>query len=174
MATGVLIGSRPRTRLSRVIAWVAGVLVLLALGILGWLNSVARGALPPLDGKLQVPGLTASVEVLRDDHGIPTIDAANLDDLFFAQGYVTAQDRLFQMDGMRRYAAGELAEVVGPDVLEHDRQQRILGMRIAARKTIDTLSADDRARIEAYARGVNAFIESHRDHLPIEFRILRY
>lgn len=174
MATSVLIESRSRSRLLRVIAWVCGVLVLLALAILGWLYSVARSALPELDGKLQVPGLNASVTVLRDDHGIPTIDAASLDDLFFAQGYVTAQDRLFQMDGMRRYAAGDLAEVVGPDVLEHDRQQRILGMRIAARKTIETISADDRSHFEAYARGVNAFIESHRDRLPIEFRILHY
>jgi penicillin G amidase len=174
MASGVLIESRARTRPFRVIAWVAGLTVLLVLGILGWLYSVARTALPQLDGKLQVPGIAASVTVLRDDHGIPTIDAANFDDLFFAQGYVTAQDRLFQMDGMRRFAAGELAEVVGPGALKHDRQQRILGMRLAARKTIETISADDRARIEAYARGVNAYLESHRDRLPIEFRILHY
>ena len=171
MATSVLIEPRSRTRLSHVILYVVGALLLLALTILGGLYSVARSALPQLDGNLQVAGLTAPVTILRDNHGIPTIDAANVDDLFFAQGYVTAQDRLFQMEGMRRYAAGELAEVVGPDVLEHDRQQRILGMRLAARKTIETISADDRARLEAYARGVNAFIESHRDRLPIEFRI---
>ena len=174
MATGVLLESRRPIWLARVIASVAGVLVLVALGVLGWLYSVAYSALPQLDGKLQVPGLTASVTVLRDDHGIPTVDATSLDDLFFAQGYVTAQDRLFQMDGMRRFAAGELAEVVGPDALKHDRQQRILGMRMAARKTIETISADDRSRLEAYARGVNAFIESHGDHLPIEFRLLHY
>ena len=93
---------------------------------------------------------------------------------FFAQGYVTAQDRLFQMDGMRRYAAGELAEVVGGGQVEHDRQQRILGIRVAAQKTIQMVSAADRFHFEAYARGVNAFIESHRDRLPLEFRILRY
>jgi len=174
MATAVLIEPRSRIRLSRVLLGALGVLFLVVFAVLGWLYSVARSALPQLDGKLQVPGLTASVNVSRDDHGIPTIDAANLDDLFLAQGYVTAQDRLFQMDGMRRFAAGELAEVVGPGVLEHDRQQRILGMRIAARKTIETISADDRAHVEAYARGVNAFIDSHRDRLPIEFRILRY
>ena len=174
MASGVLVESRSRFPLTRVIAWVAGILVLFALAVLGWLYSVARSALPELDGKLQVAGLHGPVTVLRDDHGIPTIDAANLDDLFFAQGYVTAQDRLFQMDGMRRFAAGELAEVAGPDALEHDRQQRILGMRIAARKTIQTISADDRSHFEAYARGVNALIESHRDRLPIEFRILLY
>jgi penicillin amidase len=174
MATAVLIESRSSMRLLRVVVRVVGILALLALGIVGWLYFVAHSALPQLDGKLQVPGLAASVTVFRDGHGIPTIDAANLDDLFFAQGYVTAQDRLFQMDGMRRYAAGELAEVVGSDALEHDRQQRILGMRLAARKTIETVSADNRSHLEAYARGVNAFIDSHRDHLAIEFRILRY
>ena len=174
MGSSVLIEPRSRTRLPRVLAGVAGVLLLLVLAGLGWLYSVAHSALPQLDGELQVPGLGASVTILRDDHGIPTIDAASFDDLFFTQGYVTAQDRLFQMDGMRRFAAGELAEVVGPGVLEHDRQQRILGMRLAARKTIETISADDRARVEAYARGVNAFITSHLNHLPIEFRILRY
>jgi penicillin G amidase len=174
MATGILLEPRSHIRLPRLIARVVAVLVLVVLGILGWLYSVARSALPQLDGTLEVSGLASSVTVLRDDHGIPTIDAANLDDLFFAQGYVTAQDRLFQMDGMRRYAAGELAEVVGPNVLEHDRQQRILGMRLAARKTLETISPQNRAHLEAYARGVNAFIESHRDRLPIEFRILRY
>jgi penicillin amidase len=174
MATPVLIEPHPRTRFSQVILYVVGALLLLVLTILGWLYSVARSALPQLDGRLQVPGLTASVTVLRDDHGIPTIDAASLDDLFFTQGYVTAQDRLFQMDGMRRYAAGELAEVVGPDQLEHDRQQRILGLRISARKTIETASVDNRSHLAAYARGVNAFIETHRARLPIEFRILRY
>lgn len=174
MASSVLIEPRSRTRLPRILASVIGALLLLALGVLGWLYFVARSALPQLDGKLQVPGLAASVTILRDDHGIPTIDAASFHDLFFAQGYVTAQDRLFQMDGMRRFAAGELAEVVGPDVLEHDRQQRILGMRLAARKTIETVSAENRSHLEAYARGVNAFIASHRDRLPIEFRILRY
>jgi penicillin amidase len=112
--------------------------------------------------------------VIRDAHGAPTIDAANFDDLFFAQGYVTAQDRLFEMDGIRRSGAGELAEVFGSDYLQHDRQQRILGLRVAARKTIELLSAEDRSHFEAYARGVNAYIESHRDRLPLEFRILRY
>jgi penicillin amidase len=174
MATSVLIESRSRTWVPRVIAWVVSVLALLVLAILGWLYSVAHSALPQLDGKVQVSGLAAPVTVLRDNHGIPTIAAANFDDLFFAQGYVTAQDRLFQMDGMRRFAGGELAEVVGPGVLAHDRQQRILGMRLAARKTLETISADDQARVAAYARGVNAFIASHRDHLPIEFRILGY
>ncbi|HWY59532.1 MAG TPA: penicillin acylase family protein [Terriglobales bacterium] len=135
---------------------------------------MARSALPQIDGRLRVAGLSAPVTVIRDAHGAPTIDAANFNDLFFAQGYVTAQDRLFQMDGMRRFAAGELAEVFGGVFIEHDRQQRILGLKVVARKTIESLSAADRSHFEAYARGVNAFVEAHRNRLPLEFRILRY
>jgi penicillin amidase len=136
--------------------------------------SVARAALPELDGTLKVSGLSAPVKVTRDLHGVPTIEAANLIDLFFAQGYVTAQDRLWQMDGMRRYAAGEMAEILGENQLAHDRQQRILGLRSVARHSLEQYAPRDRSFIEAYARGVNAYIQEHRDRLPIEFRILRY
>jgi len=166
--------SRPRSRFFPLLVWLLLLLVLAALGICYWLYSQARSALPQLDGTLPVQGLTAAVTVRRDARGLPTIEAANLEDLFFAQGYVTASDRLFQMDGMRRYAAGELAEIVGPGQVEHDRQQRILGMRVAAQKTIATINALDRSHFEAYARGVNAFIESHHNHLPVEFRLLHY
>jgi penicillin G amidase len=174
MATSTPAYARPRTRYGRIIALALLVLILAAFGLALRLHSMARSALPQLDGTLAVPGLAAPVTVTRDTLGVPAIQATNLTDLFFAQGYVTAQDRLFQMDGMRRFAAGELAEIVGAGQLEHDRQQRILGLRVAARKTIETISTDDRAHFEAYARGVNAFIQSHRDRLPIEFHILRY
>jgi penicillin G amidase len=165
---------RPRLRILRVVAFVLSLMLLAVLGLCGWFYSMVRSALPQLDGRLRVPGITAPVKVIRDGHGAPTIDAANFNDLFFAQGYITAQDRLFQMDGMRRFAAGELSEVFGSDYLEHDRQQRILGLKVVARKTVETLPAGDRSRFEAYTRGVNAYIESHRDRLPLEFRILRY
>jgi penicillin G amidase len=174
MATSIPVYSRPRSWVLRSVAWLIGALLLITIGVGVWLYQQARFALPQLDGRRMVTGLKASVTVRVNNHGLPTIEAANLDDLFFAQGYVTAEDRLFQMDGMRRFAAGELAEIVGESQLEHDRQQRILGMRVAAEKTIATISADDRSHFEAYARGVNAFINSHQDHLPIEFRILRY
>ena len=149
------------------------VLVLCAAGV-SWMLTIARSALPELDGVLPVKGLSAPVSVTRDTHGVPTIEATTLDDLFFAQGYVTAQDRLFQMDLMRRAAAGELSEIVGEPTLKHDRQQRILGIRAAAQKGVEAATDEDRAQFGAYARGVNAFIDSHRDHLPIEFRILGY
>ena len=135
---------------------------------------VARSALPRLDGTLAVKGLSAPVKVTRDSHGVPAIEAATLEDLFLAQGYVTAQDRLWQMDIMRRFAAGELSEILGQDTLKIDREQRILGLRAAARKSLQAASARDRAYFDAYARGVNAFIESHESSLPIEFRILKY
>jgi penicillin amidase len=165
---------RPRLRILRVVAFVLSLILLAVLGLCGWFYSMARSALAQLDGRLRLTGLTATVKVIRDGHGAPTIDAANFNDLFFAQGYVTAQDRLFQMDGMRRFAAGELSEVFGSDYLDHDRQQRILGLKVVAQKTVETLPTEDRSRFEAYARGVNAYLEAHRDRLPLEFRILGY
>ena len=77
------------------------------------------------------------------------------------------------MEGMRRYAAGELSEILGPGFLEHDREQRILGMRVAAYRTIEVASPESRTHFAAYARGVTAYIESHRDCLPLEFRLLK-
>jgi penicillin amidase len=176
MATTVSPITPPRSRALIARLLVYGLLLLLcaAGGVLIYLYSVARSALPQLDGTLHVSGISAPVSVIRDGHGAPTIDAANLDDLFFAQGYVTAQERIWQMDIARRFAAGDLSEIVGDVALEHDRQQRILGLRAAARKAITNSLAAEIAPFEAYSRGVNAFIESHRNRLPIEFRILRY
>ena len=150
------------------------VLLLAIFGGAAWMYSIARAPLPQLDGKIAVAGISAKVRVVRDGHGFPTIEAASLDDLFFAQGYVTAQDRLWQMDAMRRAAAGELAEVLGPELLKIDRQQRILGLRAGAQDAEKVMSARDRTYFDAYARGVNAFIESHRGRLSLEFRLLKY
>ena len=149
------------------------IVVICAAGV-AWMLTVVRSALPELDGALAVGGISAPVSVTRDSHGVPTLEATTLDDLFFAQGYVTAQDRLFQMDLMRRAAAGELSEIVGEAALPHDRQQRILGIRAAAQKGLATATDEDRAQFGAYARGVNAYINSHRSQLPPEFRILGY
>jgi len=174
MATSTTAHSRFPTRFRRILAVFLCGLGLAGVAIGFSLSAVVRSALPQLDGKLAAPGLTAPAIVTRDNHGFPTIAASTLVDLLFAQGYVTAQDRWFQMDGMRRSAAGELAEIVGESELEHDRQQRILGLRAAARKTLEIASAEDRSYFEAYARGVNAYRDSHRNRPPIEFRILGY
>ena len=166
--------TRVSSRTWRVLgAIVIGLMMVIVVGI-GWFLSIARSALPELDGPLPVAGVSAPVSVTRDGHGVPTIESATVDDLFFAQGYVTAQDRLFQMDLMRRAAVGELAEIVGDIALEHDRRQRILGIRTTAEKGLQSITNDDRQQFSAYARGVSAFINSHRDKLPLEFRILGY
>ncbi|MGC2194800.1 MAG: penicillin acylase family protein [Terriglobales bacterium] len=163
----------PRTR-PRILLWVALALLLFLLGAVGYAYHVAHSALPQLDGKISLPGLSAPVTVTRDGHGVPTIDAQTLEDLFYAQGYVTAQDRLWQMDVMRRFAAGEMSEILGPALLEHDREQRTLGLREMARKSAAALSARDRSYFEAYSRGVTAFLASHQDRLPLEFRLIGY
>ncbi len=176
MATTTTPVSSPRRRfgIGRIFASILIAIVIVALSGLLWLYLIARTALPQLDGNVKVAGLSAPVAVIRDGHGVPTITATGFDDLFFAQGYVTAQDRLWQMDIMRRFAAGEISEILGSEFVEHDREQRILGLRIAARKSLEVSTAQARSHFESYARGVNAYIESHRDRLPIEFRILGY
>src|SRR6266576_1896800 len=167
----------PRTRrrlLPRILFTILLGIILILFGAGAYLYSVVHSALPQMDGTLAVRGLAAPVTVIRDPRGVPAIEARSLDDLFFAQGYVTAQDRLWQMDIMRRFAGGEMSEVAGPALLDHDREQRILGLRAVARKAAQTLSPNDRLFFDAYTRGVNAFLESHRDRLPIEFRLMEY
>jgi penicillin amidase len=151
--------------------------LLLALAVIAgvfWLRSVTQAALPQLDGELHLAGLTAPVTVRRDAHGVPHIEAASQQDLFVAQGYVTAQDRLWQMDAYRRNANGELAEVMGRSLVKHDIAQRVLQFRNSAQRIYAGLPADERGRLDAYARGVNLFITQHPDSLPPEFALLHY
>ncbi len=139
-----------------------------------WFYRAVRAALPQVDGTIKVAGPTQPVTVTRDSLGVPTITAANLDDLFFAQGYVTAQERLWQMDMTRRFASGDLAVILGPDFVNTDREQRILGLRQVAEKTVALMDPVERGQIQAYANGVNAYIAEHTKTLPLEFRFLTY
>jgi penicillin G amidase len=141
---------------------------------LWWLRSRSIAALPELDGDVHLVGLSAPVIVRRDAHGVPHIDAANQDDMLVAQGYVTAQDRLWQMDLYRRNSNGELAEVLGGSLVNHDIAQRVFGFRKIAQRVYASLAADERRRMDDYARGVNLFIEQHEETLPVEFRLLMY
>jgi penicillin amidase len=138
------------------------------------LRQAMQTSLPQLDGSLAIAGLSAPVTVTRDLQGVPSIHAANLDDLLFSQGFITASDRLWQMDALRRHAAGELAEILGPSLVDHDRRQRYLQIRAAADRAVAVLPPDQLHQLDAYARGVNAFIESHRNNLPVEFHLLHY
>ncbi|HLF26586.1 MAG TPA: penicillin acylase family protein [Anaerolineae bacterium] len=148
------------------------VLVLGAVGAGGFLY-LARRAFPQIDGAVHLSGLTSPVRVIRDKYGIPHIYASMPADLFFAQGYVHAQDRLWQMEIARRAVAGRRSEL-SPNTasLEADRYVRTIGLRRAAEADYEVLSAAGKAVVQAYTEGVNAFISTHGDSLPIEFFII--
>ncbi len=129
----------------------------------------------PQTNQITLAGLRDRVTVRRDERGIPYIEAKNDEDLYFAQGYVTASDRLWQMDLLRRSERGELAEVLGSAALEQDKQHRTLGFAQEVETEIARASPGTRAVLEAYARGVNAYIASlDAKTLPPEFQILQY
>jgi penicillin amidase len=158
-------------RFFRILFWIAAPVVVAGSAV-AW-HYVYR-PLPQLDGSAPLPGLAQSVTVDRDGWGIPHIRAGSLNDLVEAQGYVMAQDRLWQMDLMRRVARGELSEIFGPLALDMDRQYRTLGLARAAERDAGQLDPESRDALEAYARGVNHFIEQHRGRLPLEFSLLGY
>ncbi|MFZ5820941.1 MAG: penicillin acylase family protein [Chloroflexota bacterium] len=133
---------------------------------------VIRPALPQTDGELVLDGLTAPVSVYRDASGIPHIVAENAHDLFFAQGFVTAQDRLWAMEAQRRAAHGTISEIIGERGVKNDTMMRILGMTESAEADWETLDAETQAALTAYADGVNAFITQADGNLPLEFKIL--
>src|ERR1700735_1852216 len=135
----------PGSSAFRILRLLILLVVLTLAAIVAYAYHAALAALPQVDGQIKLNGISAQVTVTRDSHGVPAIEAASLDDLFFAQGYVTAQDRLWQMDVMRRFAAGELSEILGEDTLNIDREQRILGLGAAAKKGLLTASPRDRA-----------------------------
>ena len=130
-----------------------------------------RAALPPIEGTLRVPGLGAAVEVLRDPEGVPHIRAGGQRDAFFAQGFVHAQDRLFQMELNLRRALGRSAEWLGAPAFEMDALCRRLGMEAACRRDFAALGAEAREMLEAYVAGVNAFLDSGAP-LPVEHGLL--
>ncbi len=130
--------------------------------------------LPQLDGNVVLPGLQKQVTVERDRWGVPHIRANSLDDLAEAQGYVMAQDRLWQMDLLRHVARGQLCEILGKSTLAIDKDFRTMQFGRVADRELAAMDPDSRSLLEAYARGVNRFIEQHRDHLPVEFSLLAY
>jgi len=148
--------------------------VIIIVGLLagGGLYVMVQHTLPQTSGNLAVSGLASSVEVIRDRWGVPHIYAQNLDDLFFAQGYVMAQDRLWQMEFNRRVAAGRISEFAGSGTLKDDILLRSLGLYRVAQATVQRLSPQTLRILDAYGRGVNAFVDTHRDRLPLEFTVL--
>src|SRR5215469_3406765 len=157
-------------RIITAVNWLIAFLVVVALAVVYW---YAWRPLPQRSGTIRIP-VSHPVTVAFDALGEPHIHAATEEDALVAQGYVTAQDRLFQMDAIRRAAAGELAEIVGEAGLDNDRDARRLGLRRAAEADYLNLPPPDRAALAAYARGVNAFLSTHLRNLPLEFTLLGY
>lgn len=151
------------------------VLLLLSLVIIGIgvCYLILRSSLPPMTGEVALKKLSAPVTVTFDQHGIPAINANTRADAVRTLGYITARDRLFQMDLMRRKNAGRLAEIFGQAVVESDVAARIYGFRQVAKTVVAKLPADHKRYLEDYAEGVNSFIEK-ANALPFEFTVLGY
>ncbi len=163
-------GPKARFSVLRVINLSIAVLLLLLLVGVYWF--VWR-ALPQTSGEISAP-VSAQASIVRDSLGVPHITAATWQDAVFLQGYATAQDRMWQMDAMRRLAAGELSEVIGPATLAADTEARRLRLPQIAEAQEKKLTAEAREIFAAYARGVNYFLETHRENLPVEFSVLGY
>jgi|GEM_PF-7637 len=168
------LASIPWTGIGRAVRWfgiVIGAVVLIAGIIIGY---VIYSSLPTRDGILNIDGLTAPIEIARDPRGVPHIFAIDSADANFALGFVHAQDRLWQMEAMRRFASGRLSEIVGPRTLKTDRLMRTLGFARLVERQYALLSPEARTVLDRYAAGVNAWIMQHRGALPAEFQILGF
>ncbi|HUW08933.1 MAG TPA: penicillin acylase family protein [Anaerolineae bacterium] len=150
------------------------VVFIIALGLVaavaGWL--AIRRPWPKVAGTIQVDGLQAETTVIRDSWGVPHIYAANPHDLFFAQGYVHAQDRFWQMEFWRRVGSGRLAEILGESALGSDLFIRTLGWHRTAAQELELLDDELRGVLDAYSEGVNGYISANRGRLGLEFTIL--
>ena len=157
-------------RIGRLLLWLGMILLLLVAGV----GMLLEQTLPRQNGTIRVAGTKAPVEIGRDAMGVVTVRASSEADAAFAMGFAHAQDRLFQMDLMRRLGAGRLSEVLGAGTLDTDRFMRKLGLYRVAEANYRNLPADAQALFQAYANGVNAFLARRDSLLPAEFMALRY
>ena len=156
---------------SRIVLWLVGALAVACAAILLLLWLAARSALPETDGAVTLAGLHQTVTIARDHNGIPLIQATSDDDAYFALGYLHAQDRLFEMELMRRQGQGRLAEIIGPLAVRSDRFMRTLGVYRRTEADLTKLDPAVQRAFERYAAGVNAWL-SEGHPLPLEFRLL--
>jgi penicillin G amidase len=166
------VGEPPRrSRFVRAIASVVLVIVVAAIAGAGYLYHLTRAGLAPQSGIVRIAGLHAPVKVLRDASGIPHIYAQDRLDLARAWGYVEAQDRAFQTEMRVRLAEGRLAEIFGPSLVELDYVYRLFDAQRFARESIAMYTPEERAQVDAYAAGYDAWVEQHRNDPPFMFRI---
>ncbi len=153
--------------------YAAVLLLVVSAAVAAFVVASVRQSFPQTSGEITVAGLQGPVEVLRDEAGIPQVYADTAHDLFFAQGYVQAQDRFFEMDFRRHLTSGRLSELFGSDALETDMVVRTLGWRRVAERELAILDPDTRRFLQAYANGVNAYIEGKSGaDLSFEYAVL--
>jgi penicillin amidase len=158
----------------RILKWVLGILLGLIIVIFIGVYAYLRSTLPDYEGEIVVEGRKKPVEIIRDAYAMPHIYAQTDEDAFFALGYCMAQDRLFQMDFVRRAARGRLAEILGSDLVPVDKLFRTITAGRSFEEIASKYTPEFRSPVNAYAAGVNYFIENHKGPLPIEFTILGY
>ncbi len=161
-------------RRTRTLIGVTGVLLVLAVAAFFFFRHQVRKSFPLSEGRTQVNGLSAPVEVYRDEYGVPRVAAGTERDLMVAIGYVHAQDRLWQMDLARHAGEGRLSELFGMETVQFDRLFRVVGLRRTADSILAHLQEPTLGRLAWYAAGVNAYIESNRGRFPVEFDLLRH
>ncbi|MFS3127049.1 penicillin acylase family protein [Nocardioides sp. Bht2] len=151
----------------------AFVVLLLVCGLLSGITLIRR-PFPQLEGTAELQGLSAAVDVVRDEQGIPQIYADTLDDLMRAQGYVHAQDRFYEMDVRRHVTAGRLSELFGESTVETDKTIRAMGWRRVAERELAMLAPQTRTALEAYAAGVNEWMDGRSpSEMSVEYSLLR-
>lgn len=167
---------KPMRKWKKITLWLSGVLLVLIIVVLFSVNYLISRSLPITEGEVKIASLKEQVLVVRDNAGVPHLKAENERDLFIAQGYVQAQDRLFQMDLSRRQASGRLSEVIGEATVNNDKYFRTLGLRRAAEASFGEYTTEGKEVLKWFAEGVNIFREEaiKDGKLPIEFSILGY
>lgn len=158
----------------KILIGILSILFFLIIALIIFGNIIIRKSWPKINGKITINGIQEPVEIIRDKFGVPQIYAKNYKDLLFSQGYVHAQDRLWQMEIDRRLCKGTFSEFIGSATIDLDRYMRTIGLYRGAVQSYEILDPTTKEYLNAYASGVNAFINSSKNHLPIEYTIFGF
>ena len=158
----------------KILVGVSIVLILFIIFSIFFVNRIIKKSYPQVEGEISLKGIKSEVRIYRDDFGIPYIEASNENDLYFALGFVHAQDRLFQMDITRRAGMGRLAEILGSKALEYDIVFKTVGFNEISKKLYDNSSPESKRICKAYTDGINAYLDYASGNFSIEFDLLNY
>jgi penicillin G amidase len=161
-------------KVKKILTGVVIVLFILVAGLLIFINIFSKKGLPDYNQTISIPGLEQKVTVYRDKYAVPHIYAENEHDLYLATGYCMAQDRMWQMDLIRRVTMGRLSEIFGEKMLKADMLFRTLGITQKSKMVLGQISEELTGHLDAYAQGVNYYIQEHKGDFPLEYNILGY